>query len=676
MWHVEEYSDMSSVTLSRAALAVAGRALGLRESILSATGTASRNHVAETVEAVLGAIYVDSNFNVQTVKDVIKTVKLDDHRFLRAKVQVENEVVEKVALHAAGEYQDDNHLKNDLFYRGEPTVQDLSKRSIRIAKRQTIRSEGLEQAPIVNIGYNAEQNHELNNNEQQSQAPQIARAERVCDQDIENVIEDGHQSSASVTLQTHTDAQALHTNNETITSKVQLEIDLLQRLSEERVERSGAATEALHKHAMLLKDGVNVSPLRVFREIRAEIGRAYDKKLRALEKRNRAEGMALQMAMQKAHEEMRAEKKARLAEEKARSELAALAPGDGKKAEKTKVELTKLTTVVLSSKGSPGTSNLMHAKATSPLAFPDPFYAQTTDRDNASEVEGTREALWRSSAQSQTSRPSSPDERLIELAKRYQAPDTKGEELVPHITATRPNADERDGIARTSKQNCQQLEQGIARLYTHAWSSPKSELQAVSQMREEQKPSCVPMRESPRSQDTKPSDWTVKDGANSMIYESEMDLLLGGFMKDENEEAIHLDNSKQTRNLAETTIKTAEGHGATSVIGIAGEGSNQTITTSNLAQTHTVQSIIAMREELKRQTDAQWHIEKTLGTLTRRASRIARRTRLRRTLSEVPERIRSPLSIMEPEIQSLSKPFRQGYTEEDLRPVNIESQVY
>jgi dsRNA-specific ribonuclease len=82
----KEYGLMSSETVSRAALAINAYDLGLHKSILIADGsTIKKDDLAETFEAVLGAVYIDSGHSVEAVKTVIRKLRLDDHRFLRAR---------------------------------------------------------------------------------------------------------------------------------------------------------------------------------------------------------------------------------------------------------------------------------------------------------------------------------------------------------------------------------------------------------------------------------------------------------------------------------------------------------------------------------------------------------------------------------------------------------------
>jgi hypothetical protein len=78
---------MSAATVSRVALAVTGRDLRLHESILTQNSSPTGDNIAETFEAVLGAIYLDSGSMLSTVKEVIKRIGLDDHPYLRAHKQ-------------------------------------------------------------------------------------------------------------------------------------------------------------------------------------------------------------------------------------------------------------------------------------------------------------------------------------------------------------------------------------------------------------------------------------------------------------------------------------------------------------------------------------------------------------------------------------------------------------
>ena len=78
------YASMSSQTVSRAALAVTGEKLGLHLDILAEGSNAmTSDHIAETLEAVMAAVYVDSGYSMKAVKDVIRTLGIDDHFYLK-----------------------------------------------------------------------------------------------------------------------------------------------------------------------------------------------------------------------------------------------------------------------------------------------------------------------------------------------------------------------------------------------------------------------------------------------------------------------------------------------------------------------------------------------------------------------------------------------------------------
>lgn len=80
-----EYARMSMDMMARKSLAAAGRKLKIHECIILNIDLekATDNQVAETFEAVLGAVYVDSKKNIQAVTKVIKHLKLDQHEVLR-----------------------------------------------------------------------------------------------------------------------------------------------------------------------------------------------------------------------------------------------------------------------------------------------------------------------------------------------------------------------------------------------------------------------------------------------------------------------------------------------------------------------------------------------------------------------------------------------------------------
>ena len=80
-----DYSEMAESTVSRANLGLQGKALGFDRNLLLADQNhrATVHEIAEAFEAILGAVYVDSGHHVPAVKDVLKRVKLDNHKFLQ-----------------------------------------------------------------------------------------------------------------------------------------------------------------------------------------------------------------------------------------------------------------------------------------------------------------------------------------------------------------------------------------------------------------------------------------------------------------------------------------------------------------------------------------------------------------------------------------------------------------
>ncbi|KAH8731155.1 hypothetical protein GQ44DRAFT_699433 [Phaeosphaeriaceae sp. PMI808] len=102
----KKYSDMSNIVVSRATLAMAGRALQLHTNILMPDGSSpGKSSIAETLEALLGAIYVDSNYKLTTVKGVIKRLKLYEYQVLKSEasmVEENNESIPREELHSTG----------------------------------------------------------------------------------------------------------------------------------------------------------------------------------------------------------------------------------------------------------------------------------------------------------------------------------------------------------------------------------------------------------------------------------------------------------------------------------------------------------------------------------------------------------------------------------------------
>ncbi|KAH6313891.1 hypothetical protein HBI39_046180 [Parastagonospora nodorum] len=98
------YALMSSQTVSRAALAVTGHKLGLHLSILTGDGKGvTRDNIAETFEAIMGAVYVDSGYNMKVVKDVIGRQKIDDHFYLKSREEIKESDILKEPINQNSE---------------------------------------------------------------------------------------------------------------------------------------------------------------------------------------------------------------------------------------------------------------------------------------------------------------------------------------------------------------------------------------------------------------------------------------------------------------------------------------------------------------------------------------------------------------------------------------------
>lgn len=112
----KSYSQMDRATLSRDALAVTALKICLDKTLLrgdslsrtAGSAVTSRNYLAEGFEAVIGAVYVDSGYNLKAVKTVIQKLQLDQHRSLKTWEQMtESQRLRTVAESTnAGKQQD------------------------------------------------------------------------------------------------------------------------------------------------------------------------------------------------------------------------------------------------------------------------------------------------------------------------------------------------------------------------------------------------------------------------------------------------------------------------------------------------------------------------------------------------------------------------------------------
>jgi len=107
---------MNLETVTRVALNNKGLQLKLDENVILMAGIteASHNQVAETFEAVLGAVYLDSGHDVEAVKQVLKQVGLDQNRFLKRDEDIlaAREKKEIAALRAAEGFEREREHKS------------------------------------------------------------------------------------------------------------------------------------------------------------------------------------------------------------------------------------------------------------------------------------------------------------------------------------------------------------------------------------------------------------------------------------------------------------------------------------------------------------------------------------------------------------------------------------
>jgi hypothetical protein len=77
----KDYTSMNLETITRASLAARGRKIGLDASILipDSLPSANLNQIAESFEAILGAVYVDAGNQLGPVTKVIATLEVDNH---------------------------------------------------------------------------------------------------------------------------------------------------------------------------------------------------------------------------------------------------------------------------------------------------------------------------------------------------------------------------------------------------------------------------------------------------------------------------------------------------------------------------------------------------------------------------------------------------------------------
>jgi dsRNA-specific ribonuclease len=239
----KEHSAMSQETVSRAALAITGRALGLHQRVLLTTGgVATRDHIAETLEALLGAIYVDSGYDMNVVKAVIHKLKIDDHRFLKTREETE-EVETKPVLS-------------------------------QIVDQRAMVSIAPEQPPKQSIKQTAT-----------TPAPNEPGPVKPAEKD-----------AVEETKKKVTNSEYL--SNVKLSTGAKREIEAIEKImgNSRNAGRAGDAMKALHRYAQLMKEKKPVSVVQIFREFRRATGRAHDLALQQERKERERKHVEVQKA--------------------------------------------------------------------------------------------------------------------------------------------------------------------------------------------------------------------------------------------------------------------------------------------------------------------------------------------------------------------------------------------
>ena len=134
---IAEYTSMQPDIESRVGLGKKGYALGINDNLLLHDRHPSTfNHVAEAFEAVLGAIYLDSGNNIETVKEVITGIKLDSHKGLEEQITAQDRLDNKRL--AALQYSD--YMRNQAAYTKKAQLEHdaalAAKEAAKLAEKQ------------------------------------------------------------------------------------------------------------------------------------------------------------------------------------------------------------------------------------------------------------------------------------------------------------------------------------------------------------------------------------------------------------------------------------------------------------------------------------------------------------------------------------------------------------
>jgi hypothetical protein len=641
---------MSADTVSRASLAIVGGALGLRQSVLSATGSATRNNVAETFEAILGAIYVDSNYSVQAIKDVIKRVRLDDHKFLKTREQELETNGDVVVPEIGGSSGFPDHLPSHLNYRREFAVRDSTKTSPSAVSTRKKRNQARLERGTVKISY----------------IPQQDLAAKFGTDTLDSgreKIHDGANKDRPGPIE-----KALSTKTETLSPWVEAEMVGLERTRDNNPdpEKVEAATKAREEFYRLLREGVEESPHLLYRNNRRAMARALELKMVVKKKKLEEEGVPPLVAQQVAWKVLRSETQT-LAEEpiaqqetkagqegtkaKKLHEATAEQPQKGMaaaeqafqqetKEEETRVEPKTSTTSTRSSEGSSGAQS---QKESPPPASSYTSLIQDMQKDKASDVELDRKTLWKPMVQRQTPQNLAPLTSALEQpSNAVHGIDTGLKEEVqdPSITptletTTRHTMEGRDGSATITK------DADITKLNMEAWPIQKSKVRSVSQATREPTVSYTPKSKMPETQRAK------ADGVEPIMYTSEMGPPIAGLMNDEWASLIEM---KQNKGKPEDAV---EPNGVNAQISVSRMlillVENMNDSTSSIAQMPYIKPKLMVRAKRRTRADSEiaqlsFQTHELLNGIRRRSETVARSERNKKTYGERSRKAR-PRSI-------------------------------
>ncbi|KAF2034892.1 hypothetical protein EK21DRAFT_85008 [Setomelanomma holmii] len=279
----KDHHAMSVNTVSRAALAVTGRNLRLHESILTMAGSSASkmsNAIAETLEAVLGAIYVDSSYSVQAVKDVIRRLRIADHQYLQTR---------KASDH------DDESRRVSLIDAQMPNSQQPHPKDAMVetdASKSGINAALVEDTNTLSFVDRSDKKTPVDLQPQASPNKTSIKYSHIYGNRVavRNIEPEPQPQPSDQTLKPHQSAPNLQEleplkNPIRISAAERKQAQVLKAWANKSVRgfkrRKEAARRALREHATQLKQGTQSKPLKVYVKIRKEMGKFSTTQLKA-----------------------------------------------------------------------------------------------------------------------------------------------------------------------------------------------------------------------------------------------------------------------------------------------------------------------------------------------------------------------------------------------------------